>query len=99
MENTQIVIELGEVIGIVIGLGVPIILGFLGVWRASASAHSKIIARLDRLEPNMTTVKTDVATLTTDVSTLKTDMAVAKNDLGWLKYFLRTGKPPPDNAP
>ena len=99
MENTQIVIELGEVIGIVIGLGVPIILGFLGVWRASANAHSKIIARLDRLEPNMTAVKTDVASLTTDVSTLKTDMAVAKNDLGWLKFFLRTGKPPPDTAP
>jgi len=99
MPDTQIVFGFGEAAGIVIGLGVPIILGFLGVWRASANAHMKIIGRLDRLEPDMTAMKTDVASLKTDVSALTTDMAVAKNDLGWLKFFLRTGKPPPDNEP
>ncbi|MDE2636607.1 MAG: hypothetical protein OXI30_09605, partial [Chloroflexota bacterium] len=73
MPNTQIVIGLGEALGIVIGLAIPIIGGFLGVWRASANAHKEINGRLNRLETSMTVVTADVATLKTDVSVLKTD--------------------------
>ena len=70
--NTQIVIGLGEALGIVIGLAIPIIGGFLGVWRASAKAHEEINGRLSRVETDLTTVKTDVTTLKTDVADLKT---------------------------
>lgn len=59
--------------------------GFL-IWKASSDAHKDIRKQLREVREN-------------DLCDIRTSLTQLTTDVDWLKFFLRTGKPPPVNTP
>ncbi|MCY4063652.1 MAG: hypothetical protein OXG53_14875 [Chloroflexi bacterium] len=59
--------------------------GFL-IWKASSDAHKDIRKQLREVREN-------------DLCDIRTSLTQLTTDIEWLKYFLRSGKPPPEDTP
>ena len=55
------------------------------VEQIAAASDARILAELEKINEELTTVKADIAVMKADIAELKTDVAVMKNDIAELK--------------